>query len=112
MSHQLKTSARAQEIREALLAQCDLATAAALAETTSSNVIDTLNEAEINVPTHLVAVALSVRANLQCAADWWSRDFPGAPPMPECFAALIDIALNLPPQMEGESYDTRTGEIR
>jgi hypothetical protein len=106
MNGEFKTGPIAQQLREALLGTGDLRTAAEAAQRIANNIIDQLNKADINVATHILTVPLIARGIISATSDWWAKAFADAP-TPETYAALFDLALNLPPHLIGECYDIR-----
>lgn len=107
MTVEIKTSEIARQLREALVDQGNLLAASQAAEMIANEAIESLNELPINVATHILAVPLIAHGLLQTTAEWWATDFAHAP-LPETYAALVDLTINLPVQLIGETYDTRS----
>jgi len=108
---ELKISDKAAGLRAELLSAADMDAAAEAAQRVSHMVVEALNDESISAATHLLAQALVARASIQTASEWWSHDLAKPPlPPPETFAALFDLAVNLPVQIIGQTIDVRTGE--
>ena len=60
------------------------------------------NDAHTNVATSLLARSLFCHAMLQIAGQWWADVTKH--PMPDTFAAITDLTLNLDPAFEPRPY--------
>lgn len=101
----------AQELREFLLDQADLAAASSAAGDIANQVNDLLNaradRRELTVASSLLARALIARAVIAIAAAWWADVMTH--PEPETFRALRTIVDELPAELDG--YVLEKGEV-
>lgn len=85
-------------LRNKLLGNAHIFQSECVAQVVTNQALKAFNDAGTSVGTSLLARALVARAMLQVAAAWWAD--VSRLPEAETYAALLDLIVNPPPEIE------------
>jgi hypothetical protein len=97
-----KLTTRQQELRTEVLENADMARAIQVSNKLMEQTARAFNDERTTMATSLLARSLFVYAMLDISASWWTDTMHD--PKPDTWAAVLDLALNMPLPIDGVSY--------
>lgn len=97
-----KLTTKQQALRAELLAAADLTRAIEVSNKLMEQTAKAFNGENTSMATSLFARSLFIHAMIDISASWWADVTHN--PKPETWAAVLDLALNMPLPIEGVSY--------